>query len=245
MKRVAKKALNKIASKRLISKQECMVLLGKMDLFTCSESIENVSISDSINLSLKTKKRKTLIQRYATRQSNNTEESLNFYTFVENDFNRRKRNLSKYIIPNFVGVNGAPCYPVSKDYARQTLIVFKPWRNYPDPKEDWRGEFERFINSPNCPQAAKIPYHRAMQRHFANTEHVQPLGKEIDHSSNPINQEDQDLMELTGANIDDQDYDERLLDEMEVGKTYPWHQQLKVNLEPKKKFVLITFFFFG
>jgi hypothetical protein len=42
---IAKQVLNKSASNRLISKQECMVLLGGLDLVTCSETIESVSLT--------------------------------------------------------------------------------------------------------------------------------------------------------------------------------------------------------
>jgi hypothetical protein len=42
---IAKQVLNKSASNRLISKQECMVLLGGLDLVTCSETIKSVSLT--------------------------------------------------------------------------------------------------------------------------------------------------------------------------------------------------------
>ena len=44
--RTCRQILNKTAGQRLISKQECMVLLGELDLVTCSETIETISISN-------------------------------------------------------------------------------------------------------------------------------------------------------------------------------------------------------
>ena len=45
--RVSKKCMNKSAGMRLISKQESVVLMGELDLFTCTETVETVSISNS------------------------------------------------------------------------------------------------------------------------------------------------------------------------------------------------------
>ncbi len=45
VKKIAKKLLNKTSKNKIISKQECMCHLAKLDLFLCSETIETVSIS--------------------------------------------------------------------------------------------------------------------------------------------------------------------------------------------------------
>ena len=51
IKRLARQILNKTVAKKLISKQEVMVQLAKLNLTTCSESIETVSLSGSYKLS--------------------------------------------------------------------------------------------------------------------------------------------------------------------------------------------------
>ena len=48
--RLSRHLLNRAASNRTISKQECMVLLSGLDLVMCSESIEMVSITGSYRL---------------------------------------------------------------------------------------------------------------------------------------------------------------------------------------------------
>ena len=50
VKKIAKKLLNKTSKDKVISKQECMCHLAKLDLFLCSESIETVSISGEYRL---------------------------------------------------------------------------------------------------------------------------------------------------------------------------------------------------
>jgi hypothetical protein len=49
-KRLARMILNKSMSEKVISKQECMVQVAGLDLFHCSETIDNQSISGSYRL---------------------------------------------------------------------------------------------------------------------------------------------------------------------------------------------------
>jgi len=50
VKKIAKKLLNRTSKEKVISKQECMCHLAKLNLFLCSESIETVSISGEYRL---------------------------------------------------------------------------------------------------------------------------------------------------------------------------------------------------
>ena len=50
VKRIARMLLNKTTKDKVISKQECMCHLAKLDLFLCSEAIETVSISGEYRL---------------------------------------------------------------------------------------------------------------------------------------------------------------------------------------------------
>ena len=106
--------------------------------------------------------------------------------------------MKKTIIPHFVGVNGAPKYPVTHDYARHTLIVHKPWRTYPSPQTNWIEEFETFIHSPECPVSARVGYERVMLRYIDRMTHYEPKATSVDHSANPISPDDNDLMIMLG-----------------------------------------------
>lgn len=218
--RVCKQVMNEACKKRMISKQESMVLLGDLDLTLCTETIENVSISRSKRLQKTEEKgtNKSFVANYTNRSV--IYENLNmadYYNVVKNtDPNEKTR------IPNFVGVNGSPVYPVTDSYARHVLIAYRPWREYPA-KLDWKAEFENFINSPSCPMAAQLPYRRVMLRHIEKMTYYQPKNASPDHSNNPIDQEDQDLMTLCGLKTsDDIEYDTAVLKNIDRGLDYKW-----------------------
>ena len=211
--------MNKAASKRIISKQEASVLLADLDLFTCTETIESVSISNSIRLTTSDvpSSTKTFIRRYANRPGSCERMSLrDYFHHVKNGDNK------PLIIPNFVGVGGTPCFPVSIDYARHTLIVNRPWRHYPT-GIDWIREFDAFVHSPDCPRGPKITYERVMQRFYEEMTHYEPKATSPDHSSNPLCPEDEELLLLTGLKSS-QEYDaeDLLFQSLDKGINFKW-----------------------
>lgn len=104
--RITKQVMNRSSAKRLISKQEATVLLGNLDLVTSTESIENVSISNSKQLrkAESTSSSKNLMDAYIKRPK--TQESLNlkdFFHVTKNSNDRQKRGHSFLILLGFVG----------------------------------------------------------------------------------------------------------------------------------------------
>ena len=67
--RVAKKVMNRAASKRIISRQECMLLLSDLPLVQCTETIESVSINNSKCISNGSKTDTRLVTCYAKRST--------------------------------------------------------------------------------------------------------------------------------------------------------------------------------
>src|SRR5687767_3359294 len=65
IKRIARKLLYKTTKDKVISKQECMCHLAKLDLFLCSESIETVSISGEYRLCTSKESKYSFLSRYA------------------------------------------------------------------------------------------------------------------------------------------------------------------------------------
>ncbi len=249
IKRVCKQVMNKTVSKRIISKQEACVLLGELDLVQCTESIYSISISNSktirVNDSTDTSLRNgpryhSFVDEYKHRPINCEHLSLDKYFHYKNNSDPAK----KTIIPNFVGVNGAPKYPVTHDYARHTLIVHKPWRTYPSPQTNWIQEFETFIHSPECPLGARMGYERVMRRYIDRMTHYEPKASTVDHSANPITPDDNDLMVMLGLKHED-DYDEEtaMFKNMQRGYEYEWDRPPKVNIRcyliPKIRHALI------
>ena len=65
VKKIARKLLNKVTKDKVISKQECMCHLAKLDLFVCSESNETVSISGEHCLQTSEGAKHTFLAKYA------------------------------------------------------------------------------------------------------------------------------------------------------------------------------------
>ena len=149
--------MNKSTTKRLISKPEAVCILGKLDMTKCTETIVNVSISNSAQLRKADSDIKdNIIGKYKKRRKD--EENLSLYEFFhkyENEKLGKKQRGCK--IPHFVGVNGTPKFPVTADYAKHQLIVHKPWRTYPK-SQDWIADFHSFINGQNAPISAQMTY---------------------------------------------------------------------------------------
>ena len=220
MRRACKHIMNKTVSKRLISKQEAMVLLGSLDLTLCSETVESVSISNSLSLRNADEKSvdKTFITKYKKRPL--SEDNCSLHTF----FHRTKNGHTNTgaIIPHFVGVNGTPTFPVSETYARHVIIVYKSWREYPK-NVDWIFEFDNFITSRHCPDSARMGYERVVCRYYDKMMHYDPKASEPDHSKNPTCDDDLGLIALLGLNKpNNTDAETALLHGLDLGTDFVW-----------------------
>ena len=237
IKRACKKVMNQAVSNRIISKQEACVLLSDLPLVSCTETIESVSISNSKRVSAgeqdKTTSGKTLIDEYKKRPNALETFSLhNYFHYTRNIVGAKPGK--KIIIANFVGVNGTPTYPVSESYARHTLIVHKPWREYPN-KQTWMSEFESFIHGSDCPSSAKITYERVVRRYYDKMTHYEAKASEGDHSQNKVSEEDTELMHLVGVKYNGEtDYDDAVLRSLDYGTNFNWNAPPKVCFSIKK-----------
>ena len=238
VKRICKQVMNRVASKRVISKQETMVLLGKLALTGCSESIEKVSISASKKIKLASKGNSDSID---TKFINDyRDRSPWFHKYSLHDYYHHVKNHSriktKYKIPHFVGVQGFPCFPVSEAYAKYVLVVYKPWHGQYPKYPNWKIEFEWFINSRLCPVSARMTYDRVMQRHYDGTKFIDPKSHQPDYSLNPISEEDESDLLLVGlpANGEATDYDTALLQCIPRGETFKWDKTPMVSNQPER-----------
>lgn len=250
LRRVCKQVMNRAATRRLISKQEASVMLADLPLTICSEYIETVSISNNKKLSLKKvngSSRKKLIDAYAQREPKYLPLSLHQFFFVH-----REQILRKHAaIPHYVGVGGYPCFPISEGYARHVLVVYKPWSTYPNQKE-WKRDFNIFINSPSCPRSARLTYDRVMQRYYMRTTFVDPKASVVDYSGNPISQEDEAALLLTGLGADStSNFGQDLLDGIERGLDYQWDKppMVRYSICPGHRrdpnYILTVLFFYS
>lgn len=226
--RVCRQALHKASVQRLIPKQEASVLLADLPLVSCSELIENVSISNGYRLKTTQQGDKTdtrLLDAYAKRDQDKYG-SMSLHKFF---FEHRKLHNKQPAIPHYIGVSGYPCFPVSKNYAKHVLVVYKPWTTYPS-CEKWKEEFDDFINSRYCPISARMTYDRVLQRYLDKTTFAEPRSKDGDHSGNTISPEDEEMVRLIGiSQTEFLDQDAYLLKSLKRGHDFDWGKPPKVN----------------
>ena len=233
---MAKNALNSAAAKRLISKQEAMVLLADLDLTYCTEDIRSLSINNSKAIKIRQEDNKrdaSFLSLYGKRPKRKESLSLQqYFLYINNTPSKIKSRGGRLCIPNFVGVFGRPCYPVSEAYARQTIIVHKPWRAYPVNKK-WIDEFNNFIRSPDCSVSCRLAYERVMKRYWAN-----PKATTMDHSGNAVDQDSDDIMTLAGlkqarATEKEQAAMKSMVEQLDFGKDHNWDRPSLVRTDSK------------
>lgn len=238
VKRVCKQVMNKVASKRVISKQETMVLLADLALTMCTETVTPVSISRSKRVRAdsdeppkkRSKNDEKFLEVYMKRPLAHIEYSLHaYFHFVKNQASGDM--LSKHQIPHFMGVQGYPCFPVSQAYAKQVLLVYKPWYGDYPKFTDWKQEFDEFINSKHCPASARMTYDRVMQRHFDKTKFCEPKSHEPKYSLDNADPDDANDLLLVGLNghSDGDDHESHLLKNLERGINYEWDTDPSVS----------------
>ena len=219
----------------MISKQEAVVLLGNLDLATCTETVENVSISNSKQLQKADSSGygKTMMDRYKTRQT--THEQMTLYEYFHHVKNPKGRTKQGVVIPHFVGICGTPRFPITTDYAKHQMIVHKTWRKYPE-SEDWVSDFHHFINSPTAPISAKMTYQRVHARFLSKTQGYDPTSDIYDHTKNPISCDNKELMELIGLHKNEGiEYDDSILNNMDRGVNFKWDKPARVSATDSKK----------
>lgn len=181
VKRIARKLLNKTSKDKVISKQECMCQLAKLELFMCSESIETVSISGEYRLCTSGEAKSSFLTKYAKRNITNCNEmSLHqYFHFTKNSASSRLYSSHKCIIPHYVGARSVPTYPLTEGYAKSVLILHVPWRNTFNDQTESRNyieEFKLFLECPLGPISVKVGYERAKTRYMQHTQFVEPIG---------------------------------------------------------------------
>lgn len=220
--------MNSASTKRLISRQEALVLLGDLDLVLCSDVIKTVSLTASRRIAATPDNRedKNILTKYRKRPLSLEHISLYEYFRLTNAECTKSK---KQVVPHFVGICGNPTFPVSENYAKQTLVIHKPWRTYPV-SDNWIKEFNNFINHQDAPVAATIPYQRAMQRFYTGTQFVEPVASRPDLTAKGISEETQELLDLVGmAHTENLDYDVQLLESIDRGADYEWDKPPQVS----------------
>jgi hypothetical protein len=229
LKSLCKHLSNKASSSRLISKPEAVVMLGNLDLTICSDHIEMISLSNNAKLTMEghTHHKGNVLSQYANR--NPCYEGMSLHQFYPILRQQRKPSAKGICIPHYVGVKGMPVYPVSQGYARHVLLVYQPWRVYPNMK-DWKYAFHQFINSAHCPISAKLTYNRVLQRHYDGTKMVEPISNNLTTAATEISEQDKEVLVLAGLGGLPEEIVHGLdFDLINRGKDFNWGKQPKVR----------------
>ena len=210
--------LNCAATNRTISKQECMVLVGGLDLVKCSETIETVSISGQYRI--QPGETNTLYKQYEKHPASLHHLSLDqFFDHVHN----RGGNAT---VPHYVGGRSQPVYPATEGYARASLIIHKPWHKGVKPFSDdipVIDQFHEFIQSASCPVSLKIPYERMHYRHLEKLTNQEPVAGDMNESSTCGIDEDIIEMLQIAATFNAQNSDDLSgTYTFEKGESYEW-----------------------
>ena len=225
IKSVVKKIMNKTASRRLMSKQEASCLIASLPLTTASEMTDTITISRSVKIQVKGKSKS---MNFLKRHQNRSISHHNMNMPQCHAHERKLKNLP-IAIPHFVGMSGSPTFPVTENHAKQTLLVFKPWISHPT-SDNWVGDFDKFINSKDCPKAARMSHDRVMQRHYNGTKYVDPVAAESMHDPD-MTEEDEAAIYLSGmaGKKTSIDIDSHTLNNIHRGEDFEWDKLPKVR----------------
>jgi len=95
----------------------------------------------------------------------------------------------------------------------QFFFIHKPWyqKNFTFPSATWKDSFDNFISGKNCPKAASLPYHCAVNRYLENMEHYEPVSTKhnLNQYNHDLNEEENkeiaDFLAMTGIHQDNED----------------------------------------
>ena len=202
VKRVARHLLNQSAKNRVVSKQEAMCHLGGLDLYLCSESIRDVSLSGQFKIGTDMLGYKNELVLYADRID---DDDLSFHKWFTK---RHEKNVKKKIIPNYVGGRVDPVFPVSGSYARSIMLVHIPWKKQfilkDSTEQDLITNFFGHLEDNDFPPSVTIPYYREKLRIEDGNKFCEPTS-DFDHDNDfrkhamENNPDLVDLVELAGS----------------------------------------------
>ena len=243
VKTLARVLLNKVTKDKVISKQECMCNLARLDLTLCSEFIETVSISGTYKIGTENQAKNSVLSKYAMRTNAYKHMTLHEYFFFMKQ--RQPKTTQKQIIPHYVGGRSIPTYPITEGYAKAILTCYVPWigfTNFQDTTKTYTEQFDILIKSDDCPKSVKVAYGRAKAQHEHKTKYKEPTSQiqsiNYDTFSKNFDSEIVDIVNLAGTlgisqtNNDELDYN--------IGLNFDWSKQ-NHQVSSRQKISIIYF----
>ena len=224
--------LNKAATNRVISKQECLVLLLDLDLVKCSDAFQLIGIGDKMSLKIagsSKERHKYTIETYKKRPQSDWELSLHSH-FHKTNAQYIKDKKSRWIIPHYTGANIMPVYPPTKHYVKSMLKIHQPWvKNFVFSEDNWEHQFDKLINSKSCSSFLSSGFIRAMSRFLDNRCYIECTAKECTLNSD-IDEYMQEILALTSRGMESND--EEYCFTFEYGiQDFDWSRKSQVQRE--------------
>ena len=205
---LVKQSLNWMLSKRIISIQEAVHEIDRMDLVICSDMITNVSLMSCTKLQQQRnskEKPKDLVYCYATRKDHE-DLSLEQYfykvwckkPFMKGVDKDSGRPINRILVPK--GLKCKPVHPITFDYARGMILMHRPWSlSNPSPthtsnKQKTIRIFKEMLDNKEVPSSVMTEYMRAVK--YATEQKLEVIAKQgvIDGDDN-IDEMDDDEKE--------------------------------------------------
>ena len=229
----------------MLLKQETCCYLAGLDPFSCSETIESISILGTTKLGSIDADKNTFLRRYADRGKDLHHLSLTQYfyhskntkfdknQFMSNYFKKGPihQGKRKFIIPHFTGCSTDNEYPPTENFAKSVFVRHVPWHGKFDVLQTSKAEtyldlFNVLITNPRCPLQVSISYERSKQQYLTMYRNRETTSKEklIDYSNFSIDADDETktlvtLLNTVTARFNDTDEYDKLLD---YGKNFDW-----------------------
>jgi hypothetical protein len=157
---VVNQIMNRCVAEKLISKQEAMVELAGLDLTSCTEVFDNISISGAKKIG---SKGNAYIQEYNHRR---VDQNLSLKQYYMKKFNSGDTSKTGFHVLHFPGVSATTTFPITDKFAHSMLIIHKPWsKENPlkcTPGTTWRSMFEDFMDD-SPPKELEINLTRAKE----------------------------------------------------------------------------------
>ena len=179
-------------SKRIISIQEAVHEIDRMDLVLCSDMITHFSLMSCTKLQQQrnlVEKPKDLVYCYATRKEHEDLSLEQYYYKVwckkpfMQDCNKNKdsgRQINRILVPK--GLKCKPVYPITFDYARGMILMHRPWSlSNPSPthtsnKQHTINIFKQMLQNREVPSSVITEYTRAVK--YATEKRLEIVAKQ-------------------------------------------------------------------
>ena len=122
MTRVAIRGMNQLVKNQLKSKQETICLTAGLKLFDCSNTIDKISINGYRTVNAEG--RLSSVDKFSEYAHRVDCHEMSFYDWICQQKN--KTNIGRKYIPHFVGAHTRAIFPITEQYARNILFLYRP-----------------------------------------------------------------------------------------------------------------------